>query len=145
MMLMDDEMVWFSPENKADDVLIQIYNRNIMLAHGDRNGARGGTGFIGPVASITKGHRKMLSDASRNRDVKVNLCLTGHFHSTFDTGIGLAGGSVVGPGEFARMIKADLEPAQQWYTVWHETRGLIDQKKLVLGVESEGSIYKGWA
>lgn len=126
---------------KAFDAYFDIVGWPTLLTHGDRMSAGGGTGFIGPAANIVKGHKKtMLTEAQQRRPVR--FVFSGHFHTTLTTPWGFANGSGVGPSEFAKSIRADLEPAQQNYAVFHERHGLLRWHPLVLGRPDEGSIYQ---
>lgn len=112
-----------------------------MLSHGDRMGSGGGTGFIGPMATIVKGHRKIVDTEYRQRR-PVSCVWTGHFHTTGMTPFGFANGSGIGYGEFARSIRADPEPARQNYGVFHERYGLLRYQPIVIGTPDEGTIYQ---
>ncbi len=112
----------------------------MLVTHGDRMGSGGGTGFIGPMATIIKGHRKIIDTEHRQRR-PVCAVFSGHFHTTGVTPFGFANGSGVGYGEFAKSIRADPEPAQQNYIVFHERIGMLRWHKIVVGTPDEGSIY----
>jgi hypothetical protein len=111
-----------------------------LLTHGDRMGSGGGTGFIGPMATIIKGHRKIVDTEYRQRR-PVRYVWSGHFHTSGVTPFGFAGGAMCGYGEFAKSIRADPEPAQQLYVVMHERLGLIRYQPIVLGTPDEGTLY----
>lgn len=113
----------------------------LLLTHGDRMGAGGGTGFIGPAATIIKGHRKILDTEHRQRR-PVYKVFSGHFHTTCVTPFGFGNGSGVGYGEFAKSLRADPEPAQQNFVVFHERIGVIRWHPIAMGDASEGSIYQ---
>jgi hypothetical protein len=113
----------------------------LLLTHGDRMGAGGGTGFIGPAATIIKGHRKILDTEHRQRR-PVYKVFSGHFHTTCVTPFGFGNGSGVGYGEFAKSLRADPEPAQQNFVVFHERIGVIRWHPIAMGSPDEGSIYQ---
>lgn len=113
----------------------------LLLTHGDRMGSGGGTGFIGPAATIIKGHRKILDTEHRQRR-PVYKVFSGHFHTTCVTPFGFGNGSGVGYGEFAKSLRADPEPAQQNFVVFHERIGVIRWHPIAMGDQSEGSIYQ---
>lgn len=123
------------------DAYFDVVGWPMLLTHGDRMGSGGGTGFIGPMATIIKGHRKIIDTEHRQRRPVMNI-FSGHFHSTGVTPFGFANGSGVGYGEFAKSIRADPEPAQQNYTVWHERIGFLRWHKVGMGAPDEGSIYQ---
>lgn len=127
----------------SPDAYFSVYGWHWMLTHGDTMGGKGGgTGFIGPMAAIIKGHRKLV-DTSWRSGRPVHFVLTAHYHTTGKTAFGWANGSVIGYGEYARDLRADPEPARQNMLVVHPRHGVIDEKPLFLGVPSEGSHYAG--
>lgn len=113
----------------------------LLLTHGDRMGSGGGTGFIGPAATIIKGHRKILDTEHRQRR-PVYKVFSGHFHTTCVTPFGFGNGSGIGYGEFAKSLRADPEPAQQNLVVFHERIGVLRWHPIAMGDASEGSIYQ---
>jgi hypothetical protein len=124
------------------DAYFDVVGFPFLVTHGDRMGSGGGTGFIGPMASITKGHRKIVDTELRQRR-PVYKVLTHHFHTTGATPFGFANGSVVGYGEYAKSFRGDPEPAQQNYLVVHERLGILRWHPIVLGTPDEGTIYDG--
>lgn len=113
----------------------------LLLTHGDRMGSGGGTGFIGPAATIIKGHRKILDTEHRQRR-PVYKVFSGHFHTTCVTPFGFGNGSGIGYGEFAKSLRADPEPAQQNLVVFHERIGVLRWHPIAMGEATEGSIYQ---
>ena len=113
----------------------------ILLTHGDRMGSQGGTGFIGPAATIIKGHRKIIDTEHRQRR-PVYRVFSGHFHTTCITPFGFSNGSGIGYGEFAKSIRADPEPAQQNLVIFHERIGVLRWHPIAMGDPSEGTIYE---
>ena len=96
---------------QSPDCYFSTYGWHWLLTHGDSVGGRGaGTGFIGPMATIIKGHRKLV-DTSWRAGKPVHAVLTGHFHTTGRTYFGWANGSVIGYSDYARDLRADAEPA----------------------------------
>lgn len=124
------------------DAYFDVAGWPALLTHGDRMGSGGGTGFIGPMATIIKGHRKIVDTEYRQRR-PVRWVFSGHFHTTGVTPFGFANGSGVGYGEYAKSLRADPEPAQQNYMVFHERYGLLRWHPLVIGSRNEGTIYDG--
>lgn len=124
------------------DAYFDVAGWPALLTHGDRMGSGGGTGFIGPMATIIKGHRKIVDTEYRQRR-PVRWVFSGHFHTTGVTPFGFANGSGVGYGEYAKSLRADPEPAQQNYMVFHERYGLLRWHPIVIGASDEGSIYDG--
>ena len=127
----------------SPDAYFSTYGWHWCLTHGDTMGGRGGgTGFIGPIAAISKGHRKLV-DSSWRSGRPIHFVLTGHYHTTAKTSFGWANGSVCGYGEYARDLRADPEPARQNFLVVHPEHGVINEQPLYLGHPSEGSLYMG--
>lgn len=123
------------------DAYFDVVGWPCLLTHGDRMGSGGGTGFIGPMAAIIKGHRKIIDTEHRQRR-PVYKVFSGHFHTTGVSPFGFANGSGVGYGEFAKSIRADPEPAQQNFIVFHERIGFLRWHPIAMGDPSEGSIYQ---
>lgn len=124
------------------DAYFDVAGWPALLTHGDRMGSGGGTGFIGPMATIVKGHRKIIDTEYRQRR-PVRWVFSGHFHTTGMTPFGFGNGSGVGYGEFAKSIRADPEPAQQNFVVIHEKYGLLRYMPIGMGTREEGTIYDG--
>jgi hypothetical protein len=124
------------------DAYFDVAGWPALLTHGDRMGSGGGTGFIGPMATIIKGHRKIVDTEYRQRR-PVRWVFSGHFHTTGVTPFGFANGSGVGFGEFAKSIRADPEPARQNLCVFHERKGLLRWLPIEIGTPDEGTIYDG--
>lgn len=123
------------------DAYFDLVGWPCLLTHGDRMGSGGGTGFIGPMATITKGHRKIIDTEHRQRR-PVYKIFSGHFHSTGVTSFGFSNGSGIGFGEYAKALRADPEPAQQNLVVFHERIGVLRWHPIHMGDPSEGSIYQ---
>jgi hypothetical protein len=124
------------------DAYFDVAGWPALLTHGDRMGSGGGTGFIGPMATIVKGHRKIVDTEYRQRR-PVRWVFSGHFHTTGMSPFGFANGSGVGYGEFAKALRADPEPAQQNFMVFHERHGLLRYMPIGMGSRDEGTIYDG--
>jgi len=124
------------------DAYFDVAGWPALLTHGDRMGSGGGTGFIGPMATIIKGHRKIVDTEYRQRR-PVKWVFSGHFHTTGVTPFGFANGSGIGYGEFAKSLRADPEPAQQNFIVIHERYGLLRYMPIGMGTHEEGTIYDG--
>lgn len=127
----------------SPDLYFSTYSWSWCLTHGDAMGGRGGgTGFIGPLANITKGHRKLV-DTSWRSGRPVHFVLTAHYHTTCKTTFGWGNGAVVGYGEYARDLRADPEVARQNMLIVHPHHGVIVDQPIYLGVPDEGSLYAG--
>jgi hypothetical protein len=128
---------------QSPDAYFSIYNWHWLLTHGDAAGFRGGgQGYIGPVGTIIKAHRKLV-DVSWRSAKPVHYVLTGHWHTTCKTTFGWGNGSVIGYGEFARDLRADPEVARQNMLIVHPQHGVIADQPIYLGTPEEGSLYAG--
>lgn len=125
---------------KSGDAVFKVYHLTFVAAHGDRIGSRGGTGFIGPIATIMRGVTKVRSYYAA-QNVLVDYVLVGHFHTTSKLPRGFSNGSLIGPSEYSRDLRADPEQSKQNMIVVHSERGVIDFQELKSGDATEGSIY----
>jgi hypothetical protein len=121
----DDRVTWQT--SASGDVVIPVLGWQIMLTHGDRIGSRGGQGFIGPVATIVRGLKK-LRDQQSEMGRPVDIVLHGHFHTTANPGRDdLANGAMVGYNEYAHGLRARPEVPQQWMFLVHERWGMRER------------------
>ena len=104
---------------KSGDAYFKAAGWNFLLSHGDRMGSRGGQGFIGPAATIARGHAKLQSNWSLTGR-PVDVILTGHLHTSLRLSSGFANGSLAGYGEYARDLRATPDAAKQWLLFAHE-------------------------
>lgn len=124
----DDPDVTFSTP-RSGDAHFTIFNTRFLLTHGDRIGSRGGTGFVGPAATILRGFKKtkqVYDDLGKSFD----YLLVGHYHSMFDLGGCFANGSLIGYNEYAMAIRAKPEPPQQWLLFVHPEKGVVRSWKV---------------
>jgi len=126
----DKRVTWLTPV--SGDALLTLYGWEFCVTHGDRNGSRGGQGFIGPVATITRGMQKVLQYyAAMGRRIDVQLI--GHYHVAMDIQWGYANGSLPGYSEYAKMIRAKPgEPPTQWLLYVHPHHAVAKQWKIFL-------------
>jgi hypothetical protein len=117
--------------SESPDVLFPIYDRQILLTHGDRIGSRGGQGFVGPAATILRGAAKVIAEqAALGRHVdRVDM---GHHHYPLILGHCICNGSFTGYGEYAKMNRMRPFKAQQLLSFHHEKHGVVDYKPIVL-------------
>jgi len=126
----DKRVTWLTPV--SGDALLTLYGWEFCVTHGDRIGSRGGQGFIGPVATITRGMQKVLQYyAAMGRRIDVQLM--GHFHVAMDIPMGYANGSLPGYSEYAKMIRAKPgDPPTQWLLFVHPHHAVAKQWKVFL-------------
>lgn len=136
----DDDVSFFIP--RENDAYFQIGAWNFLLTHGDMMGTGGGTGYIGAVAPITKGHRKLV-ETYMQAGKPVHYVLTGHFHTAVETEYGWGNGCLPGFSEYARLkIRAKPSPPVQWLLHLHPDRGVTTRRKLMVAAPGEGSLYE---
>lgn len=112
----DGKVTFWQPP--SGDACFEVSGWRFLAAHGDRMGSRGGMGFVGPAATIARGHQKLYSDYSAT-GLHVDCILTGHLHTSLKLERGYANGSLAGFSEFARDLRANPAPAQQWLLFVH--------------------------
>lgn len=140
MMLSGDPKIRFF-HSKSGDALFRVYGLVFALTHGNNMGSKGGQGFIGPLATIARGVAKVRAYYA-SQGIAVDYVLTEHLHTTARIPGAFSNGSMVGPSEYSRDIRAMPEPAKQNFIVVHSERGVIDYRELFCGDPSEGSIYR---
>ncbi len=119
----------------SGDAYFHLYGIRFLLTHGDRIGSRGGTGFIGPIATITRGAKK-TRDAYAVAGKLIDWILIGHFHtSAMGTGF-IANGALPGYGEYAQAIRATPEPPCQTLFFVNKKYGLNEYRRIVLTDET---------
>jgi len=114
----------------SGDAYYTLFNTHYLLTHGDRIGARGGQGFIGPSAVISKGIHKVRAQMAR-MGRPVDYVLTGHFHVAMQLPNGIANGCLAGFSEYAKSeLRAEPEPPTQtmWWT--HPKWGLTTIRRV---------------
>ena len=135
----DDRFSFFSPAQ--NDAYFQIYDQNFVLTHGDMMGTGGGQGYIGPVAPITKGHRKVV-ESYLQEGKQVDYVLTGHYHTSVETEYGFGNGCLPGPSEYSRLkIRAKPSPPTQWMLFVDKDHGITVRRKLMVAAPGEGDLY----
>ncbi len=113
------------------DAIVPVYGRDIFINHGDGMGSGGGMGFIGPMAPIVRGTKKVEAQQARvNR--RPSLILHGHYHTSGQPGPVLSNGSVPGYTEYGNGLRASVEPPQQWLFLLHSKWGLRERVEVQL-------------
>jgi len=116
---------------RSPDIVFPIYDRNILLTHGDKIGSRGGQGYVGPAATIMRGAKKvMMEQAAMGRVIdEVHM---GHFHTFLYMVWVLCNGCLPGFSEFAKMNRMIPSPPEQTLLFYHPKRGVVDLKRIIL-------------
>jgi hypothetical protein len=125
----DQRVTWQTP--RSTDAVFDVFGRKYLATHGDNIGTRGGMGFVGPVATISRGATLTMREYAA-RGITIDKMFIGHFHSAFDFGRGWANGSLPGYSEYARAGRMTPEPPQQWLVFLHPKRGDTSQWKVRL-------------
>jgi hypothetical protein len=136
----DPDVTFFIPPE--NDAYFQVYDYNFLLTHGDMMGTGGGTGYIGAVAPITKGHRKLV-ETYLQAGKPVDYVLTGHFHTAVETEYGFGNGCLPGFSEYARLkIRAKPSAPVQWLLHIHPDHGVTTRRQIMVAAPDEGDLYQ---
>jgi hypothetical protein len=108
----------------GDDIQFQIYDHTYRQTHGDA--FRGGQGFIGPFAPITRSETKKRT-AAATYNLPYKTLIIGHFHTLMFMGNTIVNGSMVGYNEFAMKINAPYAPPIQALWLNHYRYGITGQ------------------
>jgi predicted phosphodiesterase len=100
------------------DATFRVAGWNVLATHGDRMGSTGGQGFVGPAATIARGHQKLVQNYA-STGVMLDLVLTGHLHTSLKLSHGYANGSIAGYTQYGRDFRFVPAPAQQWLLFLH--------------------------
>lgn len=136
----DPEVTFLIP--KENDAYFQVANHWFLMTHGDMMGTGGGQGYIGAVAPITKGHRKIV-ETYLQAGKPVDYVLTGHFHVAVETEYGFGNGCLPGFSEYARLrLRARPSPPVQWFLHVHPERGVTTRRQIMVAAPDEGDLYR---
>lgn len=117
----DDRVKFNTPAGV--DVVQEIMGWVFLMTHGDRIGSKGGQGFVGPAATISRGMKKLI-DYYAALKVMVDYIMIGHYHEPLELEYGWSGGSGPGYSEFARDLRARPKQAKQWLLFVHPKYGV---------------------
>jgi hypothetical protein len=131
-------VTFFTPA--SGDAVFSVYGFQVLATHGDKIGSRGGTGFVGPAATVARGFKKLTAEYGA-MGTHLDLILTGHFHVALELEEGLVNASLVGPNEYGRMFRFRPKPATQLFLSIHPRRFVTQVRRIQVGHEDEGSIY----
>jgi hypothetical protein len=115
----------------SGDALFDVEGWSFLLSHGDRMGSRGGGGFVGPAATIARGHKRLYDNWSMTGR-PVHCILTGHLHTSLKLELGYANGSLAGYNEYARDLRAKPDAAKQWLLFAHQKMMVSNAFELLL-------------
>ena len=125
----DKRFTWQTP--KSGDALVPIAGHTWLFTHGDRIGSRGGEGFIGPVATIARGFKRLV-DYYATLGTVIDYIGIGHFHTRLELEYGYVNGSLPGFSEYAKSGR--LRPAEpsQWLLFVHQEHGVTARWPVLL-------------
>lgn len=116
----------------AGETIFSVYGRNFLLTHGDRIGAKGGDGIIGPIGPITRGSFK-TANSLESLGVPVDHIVMGHWHRSIFLPNTTVCGSLKGPDEYAlRMLRVPAEDPSQTLIVVHPEHGITFRQPIFL-------------
>ena len=113
------------------DAVVPVLGHTVFINHGDGMGTGGGQGFIGPLAPIVRGTKKVEAQQAR-AGRRPDLILHGHYHTSANPGNVLSNGSVPGYTEYGNGLRASLEPPMQWLFLLHERWKLRERVEIQL-------------
>jgi hypothetical protein len=113
------------------DAVVPVLGHTVFVNHGDGMGTGGGQGFIGPLAPIVRGTKKVEAQQAR-AGRRPDLILHGHYHTSANPGNVLSNGSVPGYTEYGNGLRASLEPPMQWLFLLHERWKLRERVEIQL-------------
>jgi len=113
----------------SGDAHFQIYGRKYFATHGDKIGSRGGAGFLGPVAPIMRGMKKVY-DQQASQHQPFEKMFIGHFHVAYELDYGWSNGSLPGYSEFAKDGRMKPEEPVQWLLFFHRKYGVTSRWKV---------------
>jgi hypothetical protein len=117
---------------KSGDAVFSVYGRRMLLTHGDRIGSRGGTGFIGPAATILRGAQKVFQQYA-GVGVQIDTIFHGHFHYRMWLDGVISNSAMIGFNEFARaVLRARFQLPSQTLAIVHPKWGVIDAPPIFL-------------
>jgi hypothetical protein len=125
----DPRITFYTPP--SGDAVFSIHDRSYLATHGDRIGSRGGTGFVGPLATVLRGMKKVM-DTQAAVHQPVDKIFIGHFHTLADVGYGWVNGSMPGYSEYGRDGRFRPEPAAQYLINFHPKYGSTSQWPIYL-------------
>jgi len=129
---------------RSGDAVVTIHGWTHLFTHGDRIGSRGGAGFVGPAATVSRGMQKLIMDYSAE-GIIIHTIVIGHFHTDLELEQGFCNGSVPGPSEFSKTFRMRSHPATQLMFTVHPQYRICRRWRIQIGDKSEGSIYQGRA
>lgn len=130
----------FRPE--SGDALFNVFGWQYLATHGDQIGTDGGKGFIGPVAPVARGLKKVIAEYGALQ-IHIDCAFIGHYHTRLCTEEGWSNASLVGPSEYSlRKLRARPAPATQNFFTVHPEKSINLERAIFVGHPDEGSLYR---
>jgi len=126
----DDRRVSFNTP-LSGEALFDLWGRRAVLSHGDRMGTGGGQGFVGPVAPIARGMKKLVDHYAALGQV-IDYIFVGHFHVSLRLEHGWSNGSLPGFSEYALAGRMRPHVPKQWLIFFHPRWGPTAQWEIAL-------------
>ncbi len=134
----DPNVTFLQPD--SGDAYFDVLGWKFLLSHGDRIGSRGGAGFVGPAATVARGHQKLMQNWMLSGR-PVDVVLTGHMHTSLRLQHGFANGSLAGYNEYAQVIRAAPDSAKQWLLCVSEEYGAAQNFEVILSERPTRTIH----
>lgn len=139
-MLAKDERIRFAI---ADGVELQykILGHRYRLTHGHQ--FRGGQGFVGPLAPITRGEIKKRI-AAESQGHAYDTLLIGHFHQCLWRKRVIVNGSLVGYNEMAQACGFEYDYPKQWLWLTNQHLGPVSPMEVHCEDIQQNPASDGW-
>ncbi|MFV0626664.1 MAG: hypothetical protein ACK5N8_04885 [Alphaproteobacteria bacterium] len=121
---------------KSGEAFFPVYGTNFLAIHGDRIGAKGGTGFIGVSATIAKGQYKTRQKYAQEGKY-IDWVLMGHFHRHLKLEHTIVNSNMPGYNQYARDLKLEAEYPSQTLFMVHPRLGVVDVSEIYVSHREE--------
>lgn len=117
---------------ESGDALFDLHGYRHCFTHGDRVGSRGGAGFVGPAATVSRGMQK-IRQYYAELGAPLDYVHFGHFHDSMKLTWGYCNGAVAGFSEYAMQGRFAPRTPAQWLLFCHDRYGISQQWEIQLG------------
>lgn len=115
---------------RSGEAYLPIYDTRCLFTHGDRIGARGGKGFVGPEATILRGSYLVRRQWAAMGKL-VDLIFIGHHHIARDLHTIIVNPSLAGPSEYAmKELRVEPEPPGATMCFFDPVRAMVSRRVL---------------
>lgn len=123
----DKRVSFYTP--RSGDAYFSVGKLKFLMTHGDRIGTRGGTGFIGPAATILRGVHKTRQQYHQTGK-HIDYVLMGHYHVPMFLSHCIVNGSLSGFSEYAKTLRVEPEPPSQTLFHVHPDKGIVSYRQI---------------